>query len=241
MANHDDSMIVAQIGYSQAETWAARVYGDAKPARMEDIPLLPRSGWMPVGTVEFCRAAMARQGIQEPDPIDYPFSLQEWIPYGGHYEIPYGDMPKGWTPENHQGLHGKPVRTKLPQQLWTPTTPFWTAPYHRFASEWRVYVLHGEIIGMGRYDDRDVDDDHAYPDMNVVHEMVNAYTKYDAPAGFGLDVGVSEGPGGETPFEDGRTKLVEVNDGWALGLYKGTCSARGYLELLKARWTEIAG
>ncbi len=232
--------IIAQIGYSQAETWAARVYGDAKLARLEDIQALPRSGWMPVGTVAFCRAAMAQQGIQEPDPIGYPFCLQEWIPYGGHYARLYGDMPIGWTPENHQGLHGKPVRRKLPQQLWTPTTLFWIAPYHRFASEWRVYVSHGEIIGIGRYDERCVDVAHTFPDMDVVREMVGVYTKHGAPAGFGLDVGVSEGPGGENPFEDGRTKLVGVIDGWALDLYKGTCSPRDYLRLLEARWAEIA-
>jgi hypothetical protein len=182
---------------------------------------------------------MVHQGIAEPYPLDYPVSLQEWIPYGAHSVIPYGDLPKGWTPENHQGLHGKPVVTKLDEGLWAPDTPFWIAPYHRFASEWRVYILRGEIIGMGRYDDRDVDDTHSFPDMDIVGQMVSAYTKHDAPAGFGLDVGVSEGPGGENPFEDGRTKLVEVNDGWALGLYKGTCSPRDYLRLLEARWTDI--
>lgn len=39
--------------------------------------------------------------------------------------------------------------------------------------------------------------------------------------------------------EDGMTKLVEVNDGWALGLYKGSCSASDYLKLLEARWEEL--
>ncbi|MGC8530387.1 MAG: ATP-grasp domain-containing protein, partial [Leptospirillia bacterium] len=85
--------IIAQIGYSQAETWAAYVYGDAKLARMEDIPSLPRSGWMPVGTVEFCRAAMAHQSIVEPEPVDYPDALAKWMPYGGHVLRRYGEMP----------------------------------------------------------------------------------------------------------------------------------------------------
>ncbi len=226
--------IVAQIGYSQAETWAARLYGDARPARFEDIPSLPRSGWMPVGTVEFCRAAMAHQGIAEPEPIDYPDALLAWAPYGGHTRCRYGDLPEGWTPENPHGLHAKPVVTKLDPSLWQPDTPFWVSPRHRFGPEWRFYVLHGQILGAGRYDDREDDPNDPLPlNMEVVHAMVDAYQKAGAPAGYGLDVGVSD--------EDGTTRLVEVNDGWALGLYKGTCSPRDYLRLLEARWQEIAG
>ena len=155
--------VIAQIGYSQTETWIARVYGDAYAVRLEDIPSLPKFGWMPVGTVEFCRAAMAHQGIVE----------------------------------------------------------------------YRFYVLHGEILGYGRYDDREDDPNDPLPlDMKAVREMIDAYQKAGSPAGYGLDVGVSD--------EDGMTKLVEVNDGWALGFYKGSCSHRDYLRLLELRWLETS-
>ena len=224
--------IIAQIGYSQTETWIARVYGDASAARLEDIASLPKSGWMPVGTVEFCRAAMAHQCIVESAPLDYPEALAKWMPYGGHVLCRYGEMPHGWTPEQHQGIHGKPVVTKLAESLWKPDTPFWASPYHRFGPEYRFYVLHGEILGYGRYDD--IDDDQSDPlslDMNAVMDMVTAYQNDGAPIGYGLDVGVSD--------EDGMTKLVEINDGWALGFYKGSCSHRDYLRLLETRWIEI--
>ena len=224
--------IVAQIGYSQMETWAARVYGDAKPIHIEDISSLPEYGWMPVGTVEFCRASMVHQGIREPEPLDYPEALRKWMPYGGHVIHRYDEMPDGWTPDHHQGIHGKPIITKLDESLWRPDTPFWVSPYHRFGPEYRFYVLHGEILGYGRYDD--IDDDPTDPlllDMKAVMDMVNAYQNDGAPVGYGLDVGISD--------EDGMTKLVEVNDGWALGLYKGTCSQQNYLRLLEARWSEI--
>lgn len=224
--------IVAQIGYSREEAWAARLYSDARPVRFEDIPELPKSGWMPVGTVEFCRAAMTHQGIPEPAPTDYPECL---IPYcgAGHRLGTYGDLPEGWSPEHHRGIHAKPYRTKLPSEQWTPETPFWIGNWHRFWAEFRVYVCQGEILGVGRYDDHDEDpEDLPGLDLHQVQEMIDIYQRNGAPAGYGLDVGVSD--------EDGRTRLVEVNDGWALGLYKGSCSSKDYLKLLTTRWEELA-
>ena len=228
-----DIRIIAQIGYSQTETWAARMFGDAQAARLEDIPSLPKSGWMPVGTVEFCRTAMAQQGVPEPEPLDYPDALRAWMPYGGPSLGVYSELPKGWTYENHQGVHGKPVVTKLGESLWEPDTPFWSSPYHRFGPEYRFYVLRGEILGYGRYDDREDDPNDPLPlDIGVVREMLDAYQRAGAPVGYSLDVGVSD--------EDGQTKLVEVNDGWALGFYTGSCQPRAYLRLLEARWLELA-
>jgi hypothetical protein len=227
--------IVAQIGYSREEVWAARLYANAKPLRFEDIPKQPRSGWMPVGTVEFCRAAMAHQGIPEPDPLDYPEGLAAY-PGGinSHRLGVFADLPEGWTPENHQGIHGKPYRTKLPQNEWRPDTPFWYGPWHRFGPEYRFYVLQGVILGYGRYDDKDDDpEDRLELDWTAVRGMVETYQRNGAPKGYALDVGVSD--------QDGRTYLIEINDGWALGLYKGTCSPRDYLRLLQARWEGIAG
>ncbi len=225
--------IVVQIGYHQAETWAARVYGNAKFASLEEISSLPL-GWMPVGGMAFCRAAMAHHNITEPESLDYPECLCSWAPYGGHVLSTYGELTaEGWTDTYHHGIHAKPVQSKLDKSLWTPETAFWAAPYHRFASEWRVYIIRGKIVGMGRYDDRNVEDEDTHLNMDVVHNMVDTYTAHGAPAGYGLDVGVSD--------EDGMTKLVEVNDGWALGYYKGDCSMRNYMNLLEVRWSEMIG
>jgi hypothetical protein len=225
--------VVPQIGYASMGTVAARLYGDVlRAARLEDIPSLPRSGWYPVGTVEFCRAAMAHQGIPEPDPVDYPSCLDKFRTYGGHRLSTYGDLPEGWTPENSRsfGIHAKPWRTKQPPETWTPDTPFWVGLWHRYAEEWRVYVRQGEIVGVARYDDREVDEP---VDWKQVKDMVRVYQQSgEAPVGYAMDIGVSD--------KDGVTQLVEVNDGWALGLYKGTCSSRDYLRLLEDRWREIA-
>ena len=237
MANPDDSMIVAQIGHSQAETWAARVYGDAKPARMEDIPFLPKSGWMPIGTVEFCRAAMARQGVMPPLISTYPEVLRSYL----RRPVWTGKAIQVRTSE--QRFFVKPVDPKVftgfvwqdggfdqYQFMAQPDDlPVWCSDVVSFVSEWRYYVCKGTIVGSGRYDDGS--DDGPKPDMDIIAEMIRVFAP-DAPAGYSLDVGV---------LDSGKTALVEVNDGWgSLGLYKGTCSPRDYLKLLEARWSEIA-
>jgi hypothetical protein len=62
----------------------------------------------------------------------------------------------------------------------------------------------------------------------VIRATLGAYQ--NAPAGYSADFGVTD---------DGRTLLVEVNDGYALG--NGGLVANLYAELLKARWEEITG
>ncbi len=226
--------IFSQMGYSTAETWAARLEGMAKPARMEDIPSLPKNGWMPVGTVEFCLFAMDRQGIQRPEPIDYPPAIWSFEACG-HRLGTVADLPSGWSPDKPCGLHVKPWQTKLPHDRWNPDTPVWVANWHRFGPEYRVYVCHGEILGMARYDDWEMDDPD-WPDLDLakIRRMIDLYQDAGAPAGYGLDVGISD--------QDGQTFLVEVNDGWALGYYpRGTCSAGDYLRLLRERWGELVG
>ncbi|AEK58650.1 conserved hypothetical protein [Acidithiobacillus caldus SM-1] len=224
-------LLITQNGYSPIETWAARMYGEeVQSATLEGIADLPRSGWMPVGSVAFCRAAMAHQGLVEPEPLDYPECIAHFAA-AGHFLETYADVPEGWTPDDHR-VHAKPYRTKLDPSLWTPETPFWIANWHRFGPEYRFYIRQGEIVGCGRYDDRDDDpNDPLELDMGRVLAMVNQYQKDGAPAGYGLDVGVSD--------EDGLTYLVKVIDGWALGWYRGTCHPRDYLSLLEVRWQEI--
>ena len=52
----------------------------------------------------------------------------------------------------------------------------------------------------------------------------------DAPAGYAADFGVTG---------DGRTLLVEINDGYSLGCYG--LQHNLYAQLLSARWAELVG
>ena len=92
-----------------------------------------------------------------------------------------------------------------------------------FASEWRFFVLHGRVVGAGWY----AGDPLVFPDPGVVADAVRAWGPV-APAGYGIDFGRSG---------DGRTLMVEVNDGYSLG----TLGLRPvvYSQLLEARWLEL--
>ena len=93
-----------------------------------------------------------------------------------------------------------------------------------FVSEWRLFVRYGELVGMRPYrGEADV-----RPDGHVVRDAMSSYRS--APAGCAIDLGVTR---------DGRTLLVEVNDGFALGSYGLDDVA--YALLLSARWAELVG
>lgn len=76
----------------------------------------------------------------------------------------------------------------------------WCSEKVRFISEWRLWVLHGEILGLTPYKGRwDV-----FPDVNILRRSVEAYTS--APAGYAIDFGITD---------EGKTLLVEVSDGYS--------------------------
>lgn len=91
-----------------------------------------------------------------------------------------------------------------------------------FAAEFRGYVVHGDLLGLFPYKGEPL----TFPDPEVVRAALAAWP--EAPAGYALDIGVAE---------DGRTLLVEVNDGYASGNY-GLGPMR-YVQMIEARWTEL--
>ena len=68
----------------------------------------------------------------------------------------------------------------------------------------------------------------SFPKAEVIREAVKSFTT--APIGYGMDWGVTA---------DGRTILIEINDGYALGNY----GVRGqhYTALIECRWRELMG
>lgn len=99
------------------------------------------------------------------------------------------------------------------------------AEYVVFVSEWRCYVCRGHVLEVCHYQG----DPFVYPDPKVIKGALADYGR-QAPAGYGIDFGV---------LTDGRTVLVEVNDGYSLGSYG--VNAVEYSELLEARWVELTG
>ena len=99
------------------------------------------------------------------------------------------------------------------------------AEYVTFVSEWRCFVRNGQVLDLCRYQG----DVFRYPDPQVIRAALADYGR-SAPAGYGIDFGV---------LTDGRTVLVEVNEGYSLNPYG--LESMEYSELLEARWAQLAG
>jgi len=91
-----------------------------------------------------------------------------------------------------------------------------------FVSEWRCFIRYGEILGIQLYNGNK----NAECNVTIIEEAVKNYK--EIPAGCSLDFGVTD---------DGRTLLVEMNDGFALGNYG--LPEEKYAKLLSARWAEL--
>jgi len=89
-------------------------------------------------------------------------------------------------------------------------------------SEYRVFVQHGDPVDLRPY----TGDPLIVPDPAQIRGALRAYR--DGPAGYALDFGVTD---------DGRTLVMEVNDGYAIGAY-GLAPVR-YAALIAARWAEL--
>lgn len=94
-----------------------------------------------------------------------------------------------------------------------------------FKSEWRVYVLNKQVVGVCNY----LGDLQYYPEMNIIEDMIRQFDT--SPSFYSLDVAV---------MTEGRlefTALIECNDGYSLGNYG--LPPKLYTRGLMARWMEI--
>jgi hypothetical protein len=92
-------------------------------------------------------------------------------------------------------------------------------------SEYRVFVLHGKIVGMRPY----AGDAAMLPEESVITEAVSTWEASGrAYAAYAIDFGV---------LKSGVTALVELNDGFSIGSY-GLDRAI-YTDFIIARWQEL--
>ena len=110
-------------------------------------------------------------------------------------------------------LHGVPL-----------DTPTMVSEIVDIVSEYRAYIIRKELKGIKHYQG----DFRIFPNMKIVDEAIEAYT--NAPDGYAMDFGITN---------DGKTILIECNDGWSLGNYG--LEPRIYSNLIAARWIQIMG
>lgn len=190
-----------------------------------------------VGGVVPCRYAFKHYGIEPPN-IDYPDCLK---PFLGR-EIRTTTLGNVWAryndegptifikPRNEQKLFTGHTVSRFRDILRTSSLDRDTEVYEsdpvEFLSEYRYYVHHHKVVSMGHYRG----DALLYPDPEVVRDAVNTFRDHGAPVAYGIDFGRTS---------DGKTLLVEVNDGFALGSYGMLPVA--YSLFIEDRWDELLG
>ena len=192
------------------------------------------SRMLPVGSVEFVRASLETQGVIPPKHIDYPDCLHPYL----HRRVKKTEMryasPDSWVkPVNGKVFEPGLVKDVMDTPWSYQYVPVWESEAVEWLCEYRYYICEGMVTMVERYDP-DGADDAPKPDEAVVGRMVADYAvSRQAPAGFSMDIGV---------LSTGQTALVEVNDGYALGLYGTITTAKSkiYLDLLEKRYLQIA-
>lgn len=212
----------------------------------EHAEALRQGTTVPIGSVEFVRKAMALTGIAEPANISYPEALHPYLRREvrqraagsilGHCFIK-PTTTKAFTGFVFDTLGNPESLSDHDREQYdafmglAPETPVWVSEPVTWLSEIRYYVINGEVQGEARYDDGP--DDAPVPDRDLVNEMAWALAcSQKSPPAFSLDVGV---------LDSGETGLIECNDSWALGYYKGTLSHRDYIQMLWMRWEQLFG
>ncbi len=185
-----------------------------------------------VGSINFIHRALKHLGKNYPTDIDYPSSLHKFLGRNlqastiNEFDVdaanwnvfikPRGQSKKftGRVVKNLADLRGT-----ADQQY---NVPIWISDLVEFVREWRVFVRYGKILDVRPYKG----DWKVGYDAAMVEAAVAAFT--DAPNAYGMDVGVTK---------DGRTLLVEVNDGYSIGAYG--LFFIDYAKLLSTRWAQL--
>lgn len=185
-----------------------------------------------VGYVGIVRRRLAALGVTAPE-MDYPEAL---APYLGRKvwkstANTVNASPEQW-PVFMKSVADKRIAgivIRSPKDLigcgaWNGDQEVWCSDVVPFVTEWRCFVRYGRILDVRHYKG----DWRRFLNPAVVERAVQDWA--EAPAGYAMDFGLTE---------DGRTLLVEVNDGYALGAY-GLFYV-DYAKLLSARWAELTG
>lgn len=185
-----------------------------------------------VGGISIIKMKLAEWGIEVPE-YDYPFELMKYL----GRRIWTDTLDSVLSDNTEWPVFVKPVKDKvftgflLRSENDIPRLreakkdePVLCSEPVEFCTEWRAFVRYGRI-----FDVRPYRGDWKYHyDSSVLERACNDYV--NAPAGFAMDFGVTK---------DGRTLLVEINDGFALGCYGA--EPVQYAKLLSARWCELTG
>jgi hypothetical protein len=207
-----------------------------RTAELPDLPLTPET--IVVGGMGTIRRALEQIGVRPPQHVTAPASLQPFlgracwrttvaeIKAAGRFPLfikPYEDSKvfTGRVVMSADDLADL-LRPRAGFPAMADDFPLLAQEPVVFLSEWRVFIVRRRVLGVSHYEGEPL----LFPSAGVIRTTLGAYQ--NAPAGYSADFGVTD---------DGRTLLVEVNEGYSLG--HGGLVANLYAQLLEARWQEI--
>jgi len=177
-------------------------------------------------------AALRKIGKYSPPALDYPEPLTEFL---GRkiWKSTLGEVRTTVTPTFVKPIEQKKftgfiwradIESKMRVVTIHDDTPVWCAEPVEFVSEYRACILRQEVLACQRYKG----DWSIVPSKDIVEAGMMAMGQ-KAPHAYCLDWGVTK---------DGRTLLVEANEGYAFGHYG--LHHVSYARMLSARWRELA-
>lgn len=188
-----------------------------------------------VGTI---REALQRAGRPIPENLDLPEVLKPWI--GRNYwkstlaeirmNVESGEVQKPvhvkpmFHHKKFKGTIVREFRDLIPSASVDGDTPVLVQEVVSFVSEWRAYILRGQIVNVSNY----LGDSLVFPDSQIMQAALDSFEM--CPIAFGMDWGITA---------DGDTLIVEVNDGFALGNYGVRLFE--FTAMIEARWRELMG
>jgi hypothetical protein len=183
------------------------------------------------GTIPFIYAILKKAGKPIPIIDSYPEILRPFL---------YRNITRTKLGLIHDGFYGfiKPADDlkkwtgfvmKDPSDLQqinhhSRHTAVYVSDVVHWLTEWRYYIVRGEIIACGHYDG----DENVRPDGGVIYTALKLLV--NTPSAYCIDWGV---------LDDGRTALVEYNDGFSLGWYGEDDGMPQYFDLIKTRFHEL--
>lgn len=199
---------------------------------IEEVPVSPYT--ILVGSIENTNVFLGKLGLPPkkalniPPELDYDWYLQRkvWITTMGEFKkdptIPIFVKPAGRAKEFVAGVVTRMDSKQFFFNKIKDDCPVLVSEVVDIISEYRCYVIEGELKGIKHY----MGDFRVFPDVPIIEQAIREYKS--APAGYSIDFGV---------LRNGRTVLIECNDGFSLGNYGLSDSV--YVKLLSKRWLQM--
>ena len=238
----DYKIYITSVNNFPREDWALWAYlgfkeKSANIVLFEDIMEVPLSkNIILVADIDDTHSYIERFGGKPPKALNIPQELMSFTGRNIRYmtmgefkqdtELPVFVKGNGLAKEHHNIFGAGVINKESSRQnffIGVPDDfPVLVSDYVDIVSEYRGYVVDGQLKGIKHY----LGDIRIFPDMKVVDAAIAAFKT--APIGYSIDFGVTA---------DGKTLLVECNDGYSLGNYGLEASA--YTTLLAKRWMQL--